>query len=223
MRVLVVEDDSELAAWLQSTLTSTIGVTDVLDSIGEAEAALLTYQFNLVVVDRRLPDGDGLTLLPALKNCSPQPATLFLTALDDPNDIALALDRGADEYVGKPFEPAELVARAKAVLRRYALDQRGTGQIGNLSFDLHHRSVLVNHDPVEVPRRELAILEALVRRAGRVVQRETLELSVYRMDDEIESNAIDSHVSRLRRRLRQAGCDAQIRAVRGVGYLMTAR
>ncbi|PRD55015.1 response regulator [Phyllobacterium myrsinacearum] len=221
MRVLIVEDDSELADWLKDTLANAIGPTDVFSTIGEAEAALSTHQFDLVVIDRCLPDGDGLTLLSALKASRSQPATLFLTALDDHRDIIAALDRGADEYIGKPFEPTELVARARAVLRRYNLDRNGTDQIGNLCFNLHHRSVVVNEEPLEVPRRELAILEALVRRAGRVVQREALEASVYSIDDEIESNVIDSHVSRLRRRLREAGCNALIRTIRGVGYVLT--
>ncbi|MBN9237663.1 response regulator [Mesorhizobium hungaricum] len=222
MHVLIVEDDRELASSLKHIMESAIGVTDAFATIAEAEAALIAHPFDLVIIDRRLPDGDGLSLLPVLRRLRPRPATLVLTALDDPFDIASALDKGADEYVGKPFEPTELVARARAVLRRYSLDALGTTQIGNLVFDLNHRSASVGQKVLEIPRRELAILETLVRRAGRVVQRETLESSVYNINEDIESNALDSHVSRLRRRLREADCDAVIKSVRGIGYMLVS-
>lgn len=221
VRVLILEDDKELAQWLRSAFTTAIGATDVFSTIEDAEAALDAFNFDLIVIDRGLPDGDGLSLLSKISACKPRPATLFLTAYDDPTDILTALDGGADEYICKPFEPPELIARARAVLRRYNADRSGLNVVGNLSFDTHHRTVEVNHIPVEIPRRELAILEALIRRAGQVVQRDRLEGAVYCIDDEIESNALDSHVSRLRRRLREAGCSVQIKTVRGLGYVVT--
>lgn len=220
MHVLIVEDDRELAFSLKAIMEDAIGVSDTFATIAEAEVALIAYKFDLVIIDRRLPDGDGLSLLPVLRRLQPRPATLVLTALDDPYDIASALDKGADEYVGKPFEPMELVARARAVLRRYSLDALGSTQFGNLAFDLNHRLASVEQKVLDIPRRELAILETLVRRAGRVVQRETLESSVYNLNEDIESNALDSHVSRLRRRLREADCEAVIKSVRGIGYML---
>ncbi len=220
MRVLIVEDDRELASSLKSMMETSIGVADSFGTIADAEAALLAYKFDLVIIDRHLPDGDGLSLLAILRQLRPRPATLVLTALDDPVDIVTALDKGADEYVGKPFEPTELIARARAVLRRYSLDETGSTQFGNLSFDLTHRSAMIDESLISIPRRELAILETLIRRAGRVVQRDTLEASAYSIDDEIESNVIDSHVSRLRRRLREAKCNVTIRTIRGIGYML---
>ncbi|MFD9899482.1 response regulator [Mesorhizobium sp. UC74_2] len=220
MHILIVEDDRELASSLKAIMEGAIGISDTFGSIAEAEAALMAHKFDLVVIDRRLPDGDGLSLLPVLRRLQPRPATLVLTALDDPYDIASALDKGADEYVGKPFEPTELVARARAVLRRYSLDVLGSTQFGNLAFDLNHRMASVGQKVLDIPRRELAILETLMRRAGRVVQRETLESSVYNIGEDIESNALDSHISRLRRRLRDADCEAVIRSVRGIGYML---
>lgn len=220
MRILIIEDDRELASSLKVMMENSIGVADVFDTIADAEAALLSFKFDLVLIDRHLPDGDGLSLLSTLRQLRPRPATLILTALDDPSDIVGALDKGADEYVGKPFEPAELVARARAILRRYSLDETGCTQFGNLSFDLANRSAMINETVLSVPRRELAILEALIRRAGRVVQRENLEASVYSIGDEIESNALDSHVSRLRKRLREANCNTTIRTIRGIGYML---
>ena len=221
MRVLVVEDDPQLGPWLRDTLATAFGSSDMVTTLDEARAAVAVRNFELVVIDRRLPDGDGLALLPDLRQQKPNPATVVLTALDDPIDIARALDDGADDYVAKPFEPIELVARAKAVLRRLFLDRGAVVSIGNLSYDIVNRVVCIDQNPIVVPRRELAILEAMVRRTGRVVLRETLEVAAYGFEDEIQSNAIESHVSRLRRRLRDANCKVAIRPVRGLGYLLS--
>lgn len=221
MRVRVVEDDPQLGPWLRDTLATAFGASDMVTTLEEGRAAVAVRSFELVVIDRGLPDGDGLALLRDLKQQKPSPATIVLTALDDPLDIARALDDGADDYVAKPFEPIELIARAKAVLRRLFLDRGAIVRIGNLSYDVLNRKVCVDHAPIVVPRRELAILEAMVRRIGRVVLRETLEVAAYSFDDEIQSNAIEAHVSRLRRRLRAANCKVVIKPVRGLGYLLS--
>jgi len=221
VRVLVVEDDPQLGPWLRDTLATAFGASDMVTTLEEGRAAVAVRSFELVVIDRGLPDGDGLALLRDLKQQKPSPATIVLTALDDPLDIARALDDGADDYVAKPFEPIELIARAKAVLRRLFLDRGAIVRIGNLSYDVLNREVCVDHAPIVVPRRELAILEAMVRRIGRVVLRETLEVAAYSFDDEIQSNAIEAHVSRLRRRLRAANCKVVIKPVRGLGYLLS--
>ncbi|MGY3586455.1 two-component system OmpR family response regulator [Bradyrhizobium sp. USDA 4341] len=221
VRVLVVEDDPQLGPWLRDTLATAFGASDMVTTLEEGRAAVAVRSFELVVIDRGLPDGDGLALLRDLKQQKPSPATIVLTALDDPLDIARALDDGADDYVAKPFEPIELIARAKAVLRRLFLDRGAVVRIGNLSYDVLNREVCVDHAPIVVPRRELAILEAMVRRIGRVVLRETLEVAAYSFDDEIQSNAIEAHVSRLRRRLRAANCKVVIKPVRGLGYLLS--
>lgn len=221
MRVLVVEDDPQLGPWLRDALAASFGSSDMVTTLDEGRAALAVRNFELVVLDRGLPDGDGLALLPDLRQQRPRPATVVLTALDDPIDIARALDDGADDYMAKPFEPIELVARAKAVLRRFLLDRGGVVNIGNLSHDIMNRAVSVDDEPIVVPRRELAILEAMVRRTGRVVLRETLEVAAYGFEDEIQSNAIEVHVSRLRRRLRESNCKITIRPVRGLGYLLS--
>jgi two-component system OmpR family response regulator len=220
VRVLIVEDDPRLGPWLRDELATAFGSSDMVTSLDEGRAAVAVRNFDLVVIDRGLPDGDGLELLSHLRLQQPCPATVILTALDDPVEIARALDDGADDYVAKPFEPVELVARAKAVLRRLLLDKGAVVSIANLSYDIINRAVYVNQRPIVVPRRELAILEAMVRRAGRVVLRETLEVAAYGFDDEIQSNAIEAHVCRLRRRLRETNCKVSIRPVRGLGYLL---
>jgi len=220
VRLLVIEDDAELGPWLRDALEKALGGADLVATLDEARAALQVRLFDLVVMDRRLPDGDAVELIATMRRLSPRPSILVLTALDDPNDIAKALDAGADDYLAKPFEPVELIARARAVLRRNQLDQKGVTSVGNLRFDTFARAAYVDDQPLILPRRELALLEALMRRAGQVVLRENLENAVYGFDDEIQSNAIDAHLSRLRKRLREHGCQAEIKPLRGIGYLM---
>ncbi len=221
MRVLVVEDDPQLGPWLRNVLGNAFGSSDVVTTLDEARAAVAVRPFDLVVLDRGLPDGDGLALLPDLRRRRPVPATLILTAIDQPVHVARALDDGADGYLCKPFAPVELVARAKAVLRRFLLDSGSTVTVANLSYDIVSRTVRVNQTPIVVPRRELAILEALVRRVGWVAERSSLDVAAYGSDEDIQSNAIEAHVSRLRRRLRDAGCTVSIRPIRGLGYVLT--
>lgn len=220
MRLLVVEDDADLGPWLRDALEKALGGADLVATLDEARAALQVRPFDLVVMDRRLPDGDAIGLIATMRRLTPRPSILVLTALDDPNDIAKALDAGADDYLAKPFEPVELIARVRAVLRRSQLDQKGITSVGNLRFDTFARTAYVDGQSLILPRRELALLEALMRRAGQVVLRESLENAVYGFDDEIQSNAIDAHLSRLRKRLREHGCLAEIKPLRGIGYLM---
>lgn len=221
MRLLIVEDDDQVGPWLRTVLSRDLGNADLVASLDEAQAALAVQAFDLIVVDRRLPDGDGIELLPDLRRLRPKPGILMLTALDDPNEIAQALDAGADDYLGKPFEPVELLARSKAIIRRLRQDQTGIIVVGNLEFDTSSRTLSIDGEAVLIPRRELAVFETLVNRSGRVVLRESLEAAIYGFDDEIQSNAIDSHVSRLRRRLREAGARVNIRSIRGLGYMMS--
>ncbi|MHC2625413.1 two-component system OmpR family response regulator [Bradyrhizobium huanghuaihaiense] len=220
MRVLVVEDDPKLGPWLCDVLADVFGSSDIVRTLDEARAAVAVRPFDLVVIDRGLPDGDGLGLLTDLRRQQPSPATLVLTALDEPAKVARALDEGADDYMSKPFSPVKLIARARAVLRRLLLDKGAIVTIANMSYDIVNRAVCVDRKPIMVPRRELAILEAMVRRVGWVVERSTLELAAYGFEDEIQSNAIEAHVSRLRRRLREARCNVTIRPIRGLGYVL---
>lgn len=223
MRLLIIEDDADLGRWLQAALEKELGGADRVATLDEALAALQVKPFDLIVMDRRLPDGDTIDLIDTIRRLRPRPSILVLTALDDPKDIARALDAGADDYLGKPFEPVELIARAKAVLRRNRPDEKGMSCVANLRFDTFARVAYVDDQPLILPRRELALLEALVRRSGQVVLRESLESAAYGFDDEIQSNAIDAHLSRLRKRLREVGCHAEIKPLRGIGYLMTDR
>lgn len=216
-----MEDDPALGPGLAGRLESDGFVVDHVRSLGEAVEAVLGARHRAVLLDRRLPDGDGMSLIPVLRTRPPVPPVLLVTALDDVPDRVAGLEAGADDYLVKPFAWEELRARLLTRLRRAPMDGPAAPVgVGGLVFDLHSREARVAGRPLPLPRRELAILDALVRRAGRVVMREHLEAEVYGYDDEIQSNALEAHVSRLRRRLADAGAGVALHAVRGVGYML---
>lgn len=224
MRVLLVEDEPELAAALASALTRRGCIVDQAGSLAEGEAAVMTARHEAVLLDWRLPDGEGVNLLDVIRS-GPARGTpvIMLTARGDVDDRVLGLDRGADDYVVKPVAVEELMARLRAVRRR---PTNGAGPkvvaIGSLSVDLLHQEATVDDVPLRLPRRERAVLTSLARRAGRVVLREALIERVFGFDDEIASNTLDAHVSRLRSRLNAANAQVEIHAIRGVGYMIKA-
>jgi DNA-binding response OmpR family regulator len=170
-----------------------------------------------------LPDGDGLELLIELRRDGKHIPLLVLTARDAIEDRVTGLDAGADDYLVKPFATAELIARTKALLRRPGQALGTVLEAGNIVFDTIGRDVRVDATTLSLPRQELAVLEQLMRRLGRVVPKDVLEEKLYGIDEELGSNAIPVHVHHLRRRLAEAGADAEIHTVRGVGYLLADR
>ena len=220
LRVLLVEDEPEMAAALSVALKNYDMVVDHISTLADAEEAVLVNDYDAILLDRQLPDGDGLTLIPKLRAKGDGVPVIVLTARGELADRITGLDTGADDYLGKPFAVEELLARLRAVLRRPADLPLETMRLGRLSFDLGNREASVAGQPLDLPRRELLVLEALLRRMGRTVARASLEEAVYSIDDEIQSNALDTHVSRLRRKLSEAEADVEIHGIRGVGYLL---
>lgn len=220
MRVLLIEDEWELAEALKAVLNRHDMVVDHVGDLLDAAFILNETVYDVVVLDRRLPDGDGLSLIPRIRARGNNVPILVLTALDDLADRVAGLNGGADDYIGKPFAFEELLARIRALCRRPAAVKSDMVTIGRLSFDLAHREVHVGTVPLDLRRRELLVLEALVRRMGRMVLRSVLMDAVFGMDDEIQSNALDSHVSRVRRKLREADAGVIINGIRGIGYLL---
>jgi DNA-binding response OmpR family regulator len=220
-RILLVEDDVLLAREVVRALQRDNWPIDHVGSLADAFEAIIQFPYRAVLLDRRLPDGDGIGLIPAAKSRPSPPSIIFLTARDDLADRVEGLDAGADDYLVKPFALEELLARLRAACRRpgQATPQRRF-ELARLCFDPATREVMVGERPIAVPRRELALLELLVQRAGRVVQRGHLESELYGLDVEVSANALDALVSRLRRRLEDEDAGVELRLVRGVGYML---
>ena len=215
MRILVVEDDEVVADALRQGLTEAGFAVDRVRSAELAQAALAAEQFDLAVIDLGLPGEDGLSLLRRLRKDGGALPVLILTARDGLADRVDALDTGADDYLVKPFELAEVAARCRALIRRTRSKASAALMIGGLALDLAAREAKVGGQPCDLTRREWSILECLALDAGRVVGKERLLRAIAGWDDDLTPNAIEVYVSRLRGKL---GAAAQIRTVRGLGY-----
>ncbi|TCQ95408.1 response regulator transcription factor [Neorhizobium sp. JUb45] len=222
MRLLLIEDELEMARALSAVLAQHNYVVDHMPTIELALEAIKEKVHDVVVLDRQLPDGDGLTFLRAIRDAGDRTPVIVLTAHNMPADRISGLDDGADDYLGKPFLADELLARLRAVARRSGAYTSQVISEGNVSVDLDHHEVSIGGEVISLPRREVLVLELLMKRFGRTVLRRSLEEAVYGYDDEIQSNALDSHVSRLRKKLVDADANLAIHGIRGLGYLLRA-
>lgn len=220
MRLLIVEDEARIAELVRSGLSRAGFTVDTAATAGDATAALEVGSYDAAILDLGLPDGDGIDVLTQARHAGLVLPFLLLTARDTVDDRVLGLNAGADDYLVKPFAMDELIARTKALLRRPGLALGIMMEVGNIEFDSVGREARVGGKPLSLPRRELDVLEQLIRRAGRVVPKTVLEDKLYGTGDELESNAIPVHVSHLRRKLIAAGATPEIHTVRGVGYLL---
>lgn len=220
MRLVLVEDELEMATALSAALGRYDMILDHAPTLDHALAALANHVHDGIILDRQLPDGDGLSLIPRVRALKSGIPVIVLTARGAVDERVRGLDMGADDYLAKPFAVEELLARIRALMRRSPDITPMTARIGKLVFDFDGRQAQVNGQLLDLPRRELLVLETLARRQGRTVQRSTLEESVYGYDDEIQSNSLDAHVSRLRRKLADTGAGVEIHSIRGVGYLL---
>jgi two-component system OmpR family response regulator len=219
VRILLIEDHPPLAEAVTDALRRAGFIVDHARSVADATTMTATVDYAMVLLDLGLPDGDGLRLLPKLRRQNKVPV-IVLTARDQLSDRLAGLDGGADDYVVKPVEMSELVARCRAVLRRPGERSGSVIKIGPLSLDTVSRSVSSGGAPVPLGRREIAVLENLMRASGRVIGRRLLEESVYGFDDEVSPNALEAAVSRLRRALNGVNCPVAIVTVRGVGWML---
>lgn len=220
MRVLIVEDETEFANALRVALERERFVVDQADCISMAQEAAMSGSYDLVLLDRTLPDGDGLSLLPVLRETHPGLPVIVLSARGEVTDRIAGLDNGADDYLIKPFDVDEMFARIRAVRRRPADLASEEIHVGALVFDVTNDEARVGGVRLDLTRRELRVLASLVKRRGRTVLREALEQAVFGFDDEVQSNTLDSHISRLRRKLAEANAGIEIHAIKGVGYLL---
>lgn len=215
MRLLIVEDDPLIADSLIRCLGQSGNTVEALASLSEARAALAHSRFDLLLLDLGLPDGNGLTLLAELRKRGNSTPVLILTARGEVEERVQGLDLGADDYLAKPFSLTELQARVRALLRRS--QQRTDNQLrfGPLCLDTGSGNATLNGDPLDLPPRELGLLESLLLHAGRIAPREQLIDRLFGFG-EAGPNALEVYVSRLRKRLRGSG--VSIRTLRGLGY-----
>lgn len=221
MRLLVVEDHEVFAKGIKRALEQTGYVVDIVTDCEGADAAMSTVTYDAMILDRGLPDGDGLNLLQDIRRSGSAMPVLLLTARGEVDERVEGLDSGADDYVAKPVDIEELIARVRALLRRPAATVDLVLNLGNVSFDTRSREVRVDGNVIEVSRRETDVLEHLLRRANRVVSKDVLEEKLYGFDEEVSSNSVEVHVSRLRKRMTDAGADLQIKTRRGMGYILS--
>lgn len=220
MRTLLVEDHSALAEAIAEGLARAGFAVDVAGSKAEAREAVDATQYDLTILDLGLPDGSGLDLLEEWRSLGRFP-TIIMTARGALGDRIAGLDSGADDYIVKPVEVPELVARCRAILRRPGHRTSVVLTAGDLRLDTTSRQAFCHDQPLQLGRRELSLLEALIRQQGRVVQRSVLVELLYDRDMEVTPNAVDAAVSRLRRALADAGADVSLKTIRGVGWMLT--
>ncbi|WP_299730462.1 response regulator transcription factor [uncultured Tateyamaria sp.] len=216
MRITLVEDNVGLAKGIAYRLQDAGHAVDMLHNGNEAETFLKDDASDLIILDINLPGQDGLSVLKALRARDDQRPVILLTARAETEDRVIGLDAGADDYLIKPFEMAELEARVRALARRRTTPQRQMLEIGPLRFDSAARQLLIGEAAVDVPRRELSVLEALLSAEGRLVSKAALLDYAYGVGADVDEKVIEVYVSRLRARLKSHG--VAIKSQRGLGY-----
>ena len=215
MRLLLIEDDELLARGIATALSQAGYVVETAASALDALRLTREGTFNVAVLDLGLPDRDGIELLRDMRSAGVIFPILILSARDGLNDRIHGLDAGADDYLVKPFALGELEARLRAIVRRPSVPEQGS-VLGRLHFDFLKRRASVAGEDLVLTARELAILEAMLKPAGKIVSKQALFDAVFPSDSEAAPNALEVHISRLRHKLSRSG--AAIRSIRGLGY-----
>jgi two-component system OmpR family response regulator len=218
MRIVLVEDNISLAEGIKNALKDQGHAVDWLPDGTEAAAFLTTESADLAIIDVNLPGLSGFEIVRHIRRLGQPIPVLMLTARGDLTDRIEGLDAGADDYLIKPFEMAELSARIRALARRRPNLEKGSVQIGALQYDRAARQLSGREGTIDLPRRELALFECLLDHSGRIVSKDRIADTLYGIGSDVEANAVELLISRLRRKL--AGAGVVIRTARGLGYLM---
>ena len=221
MRILIVEDDPVLSDGLQNSLRRSDFAVDAAHDGEAANNILTTQNYDLIILDLGLPRLDGFEVLRRLRHRGGTSPVLILTARDAVADRVKGLDLGADDYLSKPFDLPELEARVRALIRRGQSGGSALLTHGPLALDLAGHRATLDGTPLELSARELGVLEVLMLRSGRVVNKEQLTAQLYEHDEEVGANAIEVYVHRLRKKLERTS--VVIRTIRGLGYLLEKR
>jgi len=214
VRVLLVEDDVALSEAVCGYLRAKAFIVDAVLSLAEARVALVSAQYAAILLDLHLGDGDGLHLLPSIRELKERPIVIVLTARDQVTDRIRGLDAGADDYLIKPYDPGELLARLRASERRRSVGNAPVLQLGTIEIDLAREMVRKKSVPVTLTQKEWALLRVMATRPERIHTREVLQDALYGFDDGTDSNTLEVFISRLRRKLGRT----HIQTLRGLGY-----
>ena len=220
MRLLVVEDNLKLSELIAAGLATAGFESDVVASVAAAEEALGISRYAALIIDRGLPDGDGRSLVAALRARDDSTPVLILTARGTLDDKVAGLESGADDYLVKPFAFEELIARIRALLRRSGDFLGNLLRAGNVSLDTVARQVFVDDKPRGFSAREVALLEILIRRPGLVIPKRLVEDHLFGLSEDVRSNAVEVYVHRLRKQFEETGANVELHTVRGVGYIL---
>jgi two-component system, OmpR family, response regulator TctD len=221
MKLMLVEDNAELAHWIVNLLRAENFTVDCVADGESADSVLMTQRYDVVLLDMRLPRMSGKDVLNRLRRRRDNVPVLMLTAHGSIDDKVACFSAGADDYVVKPFDSRELVARIKALIRRQVGDKSGWLSCGDLHYLSDTREFRYKDAPLALRRREHSILEALMLQQGKTVSKHTLMERVYSLEDEPSADAIDIYIHRLRKHLLDSS--AQIMTLRGLGYILRAK
>ncbi|EOB3569067.1 two-component system response regulator BasR [Vibrio vulnificus] len=216
MRLLLIEDDTLLGQSMVTSLSRHGYTVDWLEKGSGVTSALKTEDFTAVILDLTLPDIDGLDVLRDIRSAGFNLPVVILTARDDIKDRVQGLDRGADDYLGKPFALEELLARLRVVIRRQSGSATEVIEVGELSLSLSEQSIRYQEAVLKLTRNEFKILAALMTNAGRVMSKDQLQQSLHGWDDSASDNAIEVHIHNLRKK----APNVPIKNIRGVGYII---
>ncbi len=219
MHILLAEDEKKVASFIRRALREEGFQVDMVHRGDEAFQRARTHPYDVIVLDIMLPGGDGLSLVRRLRGERIYTPVLFVTARTDPNERIEGLDAGADDYLGKPFDMGELLARVRALTRRTG-ERQSVLRIADLSLNLLTRQVKRAGQPIELQTREFALLEFFLRSAGRILSRTQIIERVWDYHFDTGTNVVDVYIQRLRRKIDDAHATKLLHTVRGVGYLL---
>ena len=219
MHLLLVEDDHLVAEGLCRSLRQQGYSVEHSSTVQSAMQWLQSEEIELVVLDLGLPDGDGIDILKHIKKHRKNIPVVILTARGSIDDKVMGLDLGADDYLAKPFDPAELFARLRVASRRLTQAQTSTLKVGDVEMDTAAFTVSFQGEPVNLPRKEFMLLKALLENQGRVQSKQQLESKLYEWGEEVGSNTIEVHIHHLRKKFPKEF----IKTLRGIGYVVGKR
>lgn len=225
MKLLVIEDNPDLAESIKEFLSKENYIIDVIHNFADAEEKINLYEYDCALIDLMLPDGSGLDLVKKLKSIQPKSGIIIITAKDGLDDKLTGLELGADDYLTKPFHLAELNARIKSVIRRRVFDGNNEIVMNEIKIDIQTREVKINSTSIELTRREFDILLFFISNKDRVLTKESIVEHVWGDNSSAFDNFdfVYTHIKNLRKKIIEAGCNDYIQSVYGIGYKLSLK